>query len=377
MTIELRGERLRLVPGGALASASASTLRAALAGLAAAPAVLCFEPFDPSNAPGGGSGGGGAAACIGNDHVVAVNLTRPVPAHHPAVADEVVEAARLCAAEKHGAAAVATVGLDHFLGGPCDDDEVVCCIVPGGRGKGWTEVSANRFPALAGDGVGILAKAIKVRWPATLETTSSAAMLERRDAPAARLRPALLLSLPPTTNQPIHERTNQPSNHPTIHRPPTTIPTHLAGVSPGERRAGPGAGPIPLTGSHCAAVRPRRTARSQRRAGCAAALRGRGGALDRAPRGRRRQASQAGQPRAGIRAGRGRGRRCGWRRCSGGGGGVRGGAREAPTRGRFLGRCAMVPHAAARRGAHKRSRVRRQGSRARVGAMVWARTEGY
>ena len=33
-----------------------------------------------------------------------------------------------------------TIPLRHFIGGPCDTDAIVCCIITGGVGKGWTIV---------------------------------------------------------------------------------------------------------------------------------------------------------------------------------------------------------------------------------------------
>ena len=70
----------------------------------------------------------------GRDHVEAVNLTRPVPAPDASVVARHVAKA----AAKYGGCR--QVVLEHFLGGPCDPDEIVNCIVPGGSGQGWTVV---------------------------------------------------------------------------------------------------------------------------------------------------------------------------------------------------------------------------------------------
>lgn len=118
--------------------------------------------------------------------VVAVNLTRPLAAP---VRAAVAEEARMAAAEHlrstglkkgnisnsgstsggtsggssspgakpnspgggHGGgvalAALRAVQVTHFRGGPCDENEIVCCLVPGGRGQGWTVVNAAKLQA--------------------------------------------------------------------------------------------------------------------------------------------------------------------------------------------------------------------------------------
>jgi len=53
----------------------------------------------------------------------------------PPKSDEVERAvAAVCA--KYGGAK--QVKITHFKGGPCDDDDLMCCIVMGGAGRGWT-----------------------------------------------------------------------------------------------------------------------------------------------------------------------------------------------------------------------------------------------
>jgi hypothetical protein len=112
--------------------------------------------------------------------VVAINLTRPLAAP---VRAAVVEEARMAAAEQlrassspkrghrgngshsgsgsgspsggygggHGGgvalAALRAVEVTHFCGGPCEEDDVVCCLVPGGRSQGWTVVNAAKLQA--------------------------------------------------------------------------------------------------------------------------------------------------------------------------------------------------------------------------------------
>jgi len=44
-------------------------------------------------------------------------------------------------------AALRAVEVTHYCGGPCDEDEIVCCLVPGGRGQGWTIVNAEKLLA--------------------------------------------------------------------------------------------------------------------------------------------------------------------------------------------------------------------------------------
>jgi hypothetical protein len=122
MTLELRGDLLRVVAGGSLSAAASArasdgggdpagtqgggSLRAALSRLSCVPCVLCLEP-----AAAGASGGPPPAdrGHIGNDHVVAVNLTRKVDPASPsffsssltaAGMGRVVEEARMAAAER-------------------------------------------------------------------------------------------------------------------------------------------------------------------------------------------------------------------------------------------------------------------------------------
>jgi hypothetical protein len=53
--------------------------------------------------------------------------------------------------------------VDHFLGGPCDEDEIVCCIVAGGNGRGWTVVNKSfmqRHGTSSYEGETLLARAL-------------------------------------------------------------------------------------------------------------------------------------------------------------------------------------------------------------------------
>ena len=74
---------------------------------------------------------------------------------HPRVQEE----ALMAAAEKVGPT-TRNVEVSHFAGGPCDDSEVVCCLVPGGAGKGWTVVNGAKHPGK--DGAGLLAVAVSL-----------------------------------------------------------------------------------------------------------------------------------------------------------------------------------------------------------------------
>jgi hypothetical protein len=115
-----RGKRLNLAAAGALAGIAPGDLREAFANLHA-PCTLVLEK--------------GEANC-GDDHITAVNLTRPIPAPKPALVAQAIERV----AQAFPKAAPQKVELTHFIGGPCDEDEVVTCIVLGGTGRGWTVV---------------------------------------------------------------------------------------------------------------------------------------------------------------------------------------------------------------------------------------------
>jgi hypothetical protein len=71
----------------------------------------------------------------GHDHVVAVNLTRPIP-KPPRSHDAEHAMANVCA-KYRGAS---QVQVTHFIGGPCDENSLSSCLVLGGGGCGWTVV---------------------------------------------------------------------------------------------------------------------------------------------------------------------------------------------------------------------------------------------
>ena len=121
LRISSNGQGLRLVPGGALADVAEDDLADALAGLSYSAGMRLVLARDPP--PG-----------IGDDHVTAINLTRPIEA----VDTGVVSRAREAAVAKHAGAK--HVQITHYIGGPCDEESISCCVVPGGHGCGWTVV---------------------------------------------------------------------------------------------------------------------------------------------------------------------------------------------------------------------------------------------
>ena len=128
------GKRWNLVPGGALAGVEPGPpLLAALAELEA-PAVLSFKTDEQS-------------VNCGDDHVRAVNINRwaqPLDAEDKAA---VVKAFGQVL-EKHPEC---KVKVAHYVGGPCEDDIVTTCLVPGGGGadRGWTVVKDDLAAAIA------------------------------------------------------------------------------------------------------------------------------------------------------------------------------------------------------------------------------------
>ena len=141
LTMTIDGDALRLVAVGSAGEFNAAGvptegedvwtsepehLRAAVAPdnevpIGGAPLILRFEKVV---APG-----------CGEDHVTAVNLARPAPDN--ARRARVVTAALDALAKKHSNA---DVKVEQYIGGPCNDREIACCVVPGGRGCGWTVV---------------------------------------------------------------------------------------------------------------------------------------------------------------------------------------------------------------------------------------------
>merc|ERR1712070_1327223 len=117
LAVSLRGKRLRLAASGALRGVAREKLQEALAELTA-PCELVLESEDPSD--------------CGDDHVVAVNLTRPMDPCKPGLVEQALQ--KVC--QKYPGAA--DVKVTHFNGGPCEGKDLMCCIVLGGAGKGWT-----------------------------------------------------------------------------------------------------------------------------------------------------------------------------------------------------------------------------------------------
>ncbi|CAK9072516.1 unnamed protein product [Durusdinium trenchii] len=84
-----------------------------------APCTVVLESDEPEN--------------CGNDHVVAVNLTRPLDSPPDR---GLVERAMREICKKYRKAS--SVEITHFIGGPCQEEELMCCVVLGGGGCGWT-----------------------------------------------------------------------------------------------------------------------------------------------------------------------------------------------------------------------------------------------
>lgn len=122
LVLEAQGHRYHLSSGGALNGVAPESLREAL-GQLAAPCDLVLTPEEPPT--------------CGDDNICAVNLTRIL--RSPPRPQQVNRAVAIVCAKYRGAA---NVKITHFLGGPCDEDELSCCIVLGGGGgcKGWTVV---------------------------------------------------------------------------------------------------------------------------------------------------------------------------------------------------------------------------------------------
>eukprot|EP00927_Polykrikos_kofoidii_P019565 TRINITY_DN19162_c0_g1_i1.p1 TRINITY_DN19162_c0_g1~~TRINITY_DN19162_c0_g1_i1.p1 ORF type:complete len:477 (+),score=96.16 TRINITY_DN19162_c0_g1_i1:79-1509(+) len=120
LSVTLQGRRFKLAAKAALEGVPEDKLLTAFANLPT-PSEICLESQDDVN--------------CGDDHVVAMNLTRPTTSiPQPSLVERAVAA--VCA-KYRGAS---RVHITHFLGGPCDEDEIMCCVVLGGGGRGWTVV---------------------------------------------------------------------------------------------------------------------------------------------------------------------------------------------------------------------------------------------
>ncbi|CAD7970290.1 unnamed protein product [Amoebophrya sp. A120] len=73
----------------------------------------------------------------GEDHVVAVNLSRKLPRPMiPRVFERELSKVQF-------KKAIDKVTIQHYIGGPCDEDEIRACIILGGVGCGWTVFSGE------------------------------------------------------------------------------------------------------------------------------------------------------------------------------------------------------------------------------------------
>lgn len=118
LSLTLQGRRWRVAAKEELEGVQDDALAQAFAELSA-PCTLVLESDEPEN--------------CGNDHVVAVNLTRSldVPPDRGMVENAIRDVCK-----KYRKAS--SVEITHFIGGPCQHDELMCCIVLGGGGCGWT-----------------------------------------------------------------------------------------------------------------------------------------------------------------------------------------------------------------------------------------------
>eukprot|EP00434_Breviolum_minutum_P037441 symbB.v1.2.033199.t1/scaffold4093.1/size55244/3 len=116
LSLTLQGRRWRVAAKEELEGVKEDALGQAFADLNA-PCTLVLESDEPEN--------------CGNDHVVAVNLTRPLGAPPDR---GLVESAIRDVCKKYRKAS----SINHFIGGPCQEEELMCCVVLGGGGCGWT-----------------------------------------------------------------------------------------------------------------------------------------------------------------------------------------------------------------------------------------------
>eukprot|EP00929_Paragymnodinium_shiwhaense_P080644 TRINITY_DN42070_c0_g1_i1.p1 TRINITY_DN42070_c0_g1~~TRINITY_DN42070_c0_g1_i1.p1 ORF type:complete len:457 (+),score=86.47 TRINITY_DN42070_c0_g1_i1:114-1484(+) len=117
LSLVLHGKKYILAAGGSLEGTREDRMKEAFRQLNA-PCSLVLALADPIT--------------CGDDHVVAVNLTRPIS---PVRGHEVEKAIETVCTKYRGAR---QVEITHFCGGPCDEDEIMSCIVLGGTGRGWT-----------------------------------------------------------------------------------------------------------------------------------------------------------------------------------------------------------------------------------------------
>lgn len=120
LSLTRSGRRFRLAPSHALQGVAPERMQNAFNALRA-PCTLCFVSDEPNN--------------CGHDHVAAVNLTRQLASPPRGEVAMVQEAVKAICKKYRGAN---NVELTHYIGGPCDEDKLVTCIVLGGPGCGWT-----------------------------------------------------------------------------------------------------------------------------------------------------------------------------------------------------------------------------------------------
>ncbi|CAK9071554.1 unnamed protein product [Durusdinium trenchii] len=118
LSLTLQGRRWRVAAREELEGVQADALANGFADLKA-PCTVVLESDEPEN--------------CGNDHVVAVNLTRPLDSPPDR---GLVERAMREICKKYRKAS--SVEITHFIGGPCQEEELMCCVVLGGGGCGWT-----------------------------------------------------------------------------------------------------------------------------------------------------------------------------------------------------------------------------------------------
>lgn len=126
MVLSMQGRRFTLAASHSLEGVARGDLRDALLNLSI-PCTVCLSAEEPIN--------------CGSDHVVAVNLTRPMEV--PPNPEQVERAVAAVCAKYKGAS---QVQITHFKGGPCDDEDLMCCIVLGGGGRGWTVLKDLKSP---------------------------------------------------------------------------------------------------------------------------------------------------------------------------------------------------------------------------------------
>jgi len=120
LVMNFQGNKLRLVAEGSLSGRAPEELAAAFKALKVPCEVVLVQDPRPT---------------CGDDHIAAVNVTRQLPS--PPQARDVARAVE-AVATKHPKAS--QVELSHFIGGPCEPERIVTCLVLGGAQCGWKPV---------------------------------------------------------------------------------------------------------------------------------------------------------------------------------------------------------------------------------------------